>query len=830
MLAVARLPAPPAGLVAVGVAAWVHLAGALWSQATALAALAGGGLVLAVALVGRARCGAGAPRPNRPAIADWAVALGVALAVLGWTHWRAHTALAERLPPALEGVDLTVVGVIATLPIGSATSRSFAFEVEHCEAPVPEDAGCPTGRRVRLGWSSGFRGEAAAALPRVRPGERWRFVVRLKRPHALLNPGGFDAELRALQDGIAATGTVRGGRRHADAVRRLDGWVPGPGVTIERARDGLREALRTGLAGADPAAADVIVALVVGDQAAIDGPWWETFNRTGVGHLMSISGLHITMLAGLAGAAARRACRTRRFGASRLARHASAQSIALGTGIVVGFAYAALAGWGIPAQRTCWMLGVAGLAHALGRSRAPLHVLSTAALAVVLADPWAPMAAGFWLSFAAVAAILWAAACPPAGGASFWREALRSQWAATVSLLPLGALFFGTVSWVGPLANAIAIPVVSALVTPAALAASALALLSPAWAAWPLEAIAWPTARLLEGLAWLGASTSAAGTLVRPQGAVLLAAVTGTALLLAPWPIAPRALGAVLLAPLLLQRPSTPLPGELWITAFDVGQGTAVLVETAHGRLLYDTGPAWGEGSDAGARVLLPALRARGIGRLQALVVSHRDLDHAGGLRSLLRGMPVDWIATSLDGDDALLQDAPTHHPCRRGATWRWGEVRFAFLHPPDVDETTMRSPTNARSCVLRIEAAGGSVLLTGDIETAQERRLVSLYGSEGLRSDVLVAPHHGSATSSSVAFLEAVAPRWAIFQMGYRNRFRHPSPKVLPRYRDAGIGILRSDADGAITLRLAPGAAATPQRLRRDAPPYWRVPVDVED
>lgn len=830
MRVAAPIPVPPVGLLAVAAAASVHLRGVLWSLEGAWVALVAGSMVVAVSLVARSRSrAAGRPLPRR-SLADWGVALGVALAVLGWTQWRAHAALAERLPVGLEGPDLTVVGVVATMPIGSATSRAFAFDIERCEATGDAPEPCPSGRRVRLGWSSGFRGEAAAPLPRLRPGERWRFVVRLKRPHAMLNPGAFDAELRSLQEGIAAAGSVRGGRRHAAEARRLAEWVPGAGVAIERARDGLREALRAGLADADPAAADVIVALVVGDQAAIDSPWWETFNRTGVGHLMSISGLHITMLAGLAAAAARRACRTRRFGASRLARHASAQSLALAAGIATGFAYAAIAGWGIPAQRTCWMLAVAGLAHALGRSRAPLHVLSTAAFAVVLADPWAPMAAGFWLSFAAVAAILWAAACPPAGGSGFWREALRSQWAATVSLLPLGALFFGTVSWVGPLANAIAIPVVSALVTPAALAASALALVSPSWAAWPLEAIAWPTARLLQGLEWLGALPSAVGTLVRPQGAVLAAAVAGAALLLAPWPIAPRILGAVLLAPMVLQRPDAPAPGELWLTAFDVGQGTAVLVETAHGRLLYDTGPAWGEGSDAGARVLLPALRARGIGRLQALVVSHRDLDHAGGLGSVLRAMPIDWIASSLEEGDPLLQGAPRHHPCRRGARWRWGDVEFAFLHPPERDETAMRSPTNARSCVLRIEAAGGSVLLAGDIESAQERRLVSLFGAQGLRSDVLVAPHHGSATSSSSAFLEAVAPRWAIFQVGYRNRFRHPSAKVLPRYRDAGIGVLRSDVDGAITLRLAPGAAAPPLRLRRDAPPYWRVRVDAED
>ena len=254
----------------------------------------------------------------------------------------------------------------------------------------------------------------------------------------------------------------------------------------------------------------------------------------------------------------------------------------------------------------------------------------------------------------------------------------------------------------------------------------------------------------------------------------------------------------------------------------------AVLIETANGRLLYDTGPAYGADNDAGARVLTPYLRGRGMGHLDRVVVSHQDQDHAGGARSILRNFSVATLSSSIDDDDPLVKYAKHRdigfERCRRGGHWRWGDVQFEWLHPGEERSAAQRSKTNANSCVLRVRSSAGSVLLAGDIEALQERRLLELYQPEQLRSTVLLAPHHGSKTSSSSAFLEAVQPQFALFQVGYRNRFKHPHPKVWARYQDTGAQLLRSDRDGAIVIRLKSDQQAQIERYRVDNPRYWRI------
>ncbi|HWS74043.1 MAG TPA: ComEC/Rec2 family competence protein, partial [Quisquiliibacterium sp.] len=534
------------------------------------------------------------------------------------------------------------------------------------------------------------------------------------------------------------------------------------------------------------------------DQAAIPAPWWELFNRTGIGHLMSISGLHITMLAALGGALAGRIWKSRALAArmhpAPLPARWPAPYARWTIGLVVAFGYAALAGWGIPAQRTCWMIAAAGLALLCGRARSPVAVLSTAAAIVCVLDPWAPLAAGFWLSFAAVASIIWygsargaadrpvparaagagaptsAPAAPgvpeslgsppsigspvslgspaspglpdPAGKpmeaaresrVAGWRqrahralaEALRSQFAATLVLVPLGVVFFSAVSLVSPVANAFAIPLVSGVITPLALAGAALATIHEPLGAWPLSLAAWLTGGLLDALKWLDSGGVSALVLARPGAPALLLAALACALVLTPARLPGRWLAAMGLCPLLVASADRPGPGEIRLTALDVGQGTAVVVETAQGRLLYDTGPALGSDSEAGSRVILPWLRARGIDRLEAVVVSHEDLDHSGGALAVLRGLKVDWVSTSMPAGHPIVVAASRHYPCRRGERWEWGDVRFEWLHPGAEPVRASRSPTNARSCVLRVESPAGALLLTGDIEAAQERDLL---------------------------------------------------------------------------------------------------------
>jgi competence protein ComEC len=823
---VVLLRAVPLPMPIVAAALLVHRLPVLPGESVALTLLAAGLLGLVLACGGRGHA--------------WRL-LAVGAAASGWTLLAAERGLAERLDAAQEGRDFVVVGRVASMPTATDHGTRFAFDIERC---VPQLADCPDRRRVRLSWSAfgvAPTGEQAARseVGRPRPGERWRLNVRLKRPHALHNPGAFDAELRALEEGIAANGYVRASRRAAIPNERLGADAWSLGVAFEAARAHLRDAMQAALRDVRQDAAGVLVALVVGDQAAIPSRWWEIFNRTGIGHLMSISGLHVTMLAGLSVAVARRALRSAAAARSGLLLRWPANRLAWLFGVLTAFLYAGLAGWGIPAQRTCWMLAVAGVSLFSGRTRSVAHVLALAAGVVTVLDPWAPLAAGFWLSFAAVAAITLhgsdrrpRAAALPAAPSVHRRhrvrealvEATRTQWAATLALVPLGALFFSSVSLVGPLANAFAIPLVSALITPLAMLAAAFLPWLPQLGAvllWPaVFAAGW----LLDLVKPLAASPWAA--VVVPQPGAVALVLASAAVAVALWPMRVPARHATLVGLLPLAAPFAALPpaGALRVTAFDVGQGMAVLVETSTRRLLYDAGPLYGGDSEAGARVILPWLRAHGIDHVDALVVSHLDSDHSGGVPSLLRNLRIDWIAGSLPAAHPVREAGRPFHECRRGHAWRWGEVTFEFLHPGTDPVRGAKSATNASSCVLRIVAPAARVLLTGDIEAGQERTLVQHYGEAGLRADLMLAPHHGSGTSSSAAFLAAVRARHAIAQVGYRNRFGHPADKVVERYRAAGITLLRSDRDGAITLQYVAGREPQLARSRIDDRRYWRV------
>ncbi len=785
-------------------------------------------LVLAAALHARSR-------PVGVAPVRALVVVAAALLSLFWACSRAQLALDARLPPALEGVDLAVIGVVVTMPQPIDRGTRFRFRVERCVAQL---SSCPVGMVAALSWYGARTGGEEVAPPTLVPAERWRLTVRLKRPHATANPGVFDAELRALEEGVSAQGYVRATKNSPHGNTRLDARVADAGALIERLRHRIRAAMVAALANNASETRGVLVALAVGDQAAIPATSWEMFNRTGVGHLMSISGLHITMLAALGALAADRLWRSRRLAralaggplAARIARPYARWAC----GVVTAFAYSALAGWGIPAQRTCWMLAAAGAALLAGRARRVDQVLCTAAAIVCLFDPWAPLAPGFWLSFAAVASIVWFGAARQArrarSGAAIARtlhEALRTQVAASLALVPLGVLFFASVSLVGPIANAVAIPVVSALITPIALA-GALPLPLVPLAAPLLQLAAVLTAPLLALLHWLDPGGAGAPTIALPAFWMLALACIACAALLAPVPIAGRFVAGLGMLPMIVNPADRPGANALWVTALDIGQGTAVLVETAERRLLYDAGPGFGLGADAGSRVLVPYLRARGIGALDALVVSHLDLDHSGGALSVARALRITWSATSLPLDHPIASAVPAHYPCRRSEAWQWGAWSFEWLHPGNDPDTGRRPSTNARSCVLLISGPAGRVLLTGDIEAPQERRLLELFGEEKLRAGVLVVPHHGSATSSTPEFLDAVAPSLALFQFGYRNRYHHPHPKVMARYAERGIATLRSDAHGAVTVRLAPGVAPQLSRYRLDTPRYWRVAVDT--
>jgi len=709
-----------------------------------------------------------------------------------WAALLAHLALNHALPRTDEGRDIAVTGVVASLPHRFAGGVRFQFDVAQVDTP-----GATVPPTIILSWY----GAIAADPSRVHPGECWRLVVRLQRPHGNANPHGFDYEAWLLEQGIRATGYVRPADRHN---QRLTSWTPDARYAVERARGWLRSRILAVLDGKPYAG--VIVALVIGDQRGIDQASWDVFNRTGISHLVSISGLHITMLAGLAAWATSWLWRRSFFTGAALPLRLPAQKAAALAGAVVALLYVLLAGFGVPAQRTFYMLAVVAVALWCGRIASMSHVLCLALGVAVLRDPWAMLWPGFWLSFGAVAAILYACSRQPDARMRGWRAGLvvaaRTQWAVTLGLAPLTLLLFGQVSLVSPLANAVAIPVISLFVTPLALAGSVLpsplADLVLGIAHLAMVLLAWP-------LGWLSAPALAVWTAPAPSPWILVLALVGTAWMLAPrgWP--QRWVGLAAWTPLLTHVPDAPVAGRFDVTAFDVGQGMALLVETQHHRLLYDTGPLYAPGANGATRVILPYLRGRGIGRLDALVISHSDLDHVGGAEAVLTTVQVGQLISSLPPAHPLLQKAPHPARCTAGQGWNWDGVRFEMLAPAVASYASPGLRSNARSCVLRISAGGRAILLAGDIEAAQEAALLRLDAGR-LRADVLLAPHHGSGTSSTAAFLQAVAPTLGIFQVGYRNRYRHPQKLVYARYGAMGIERVRTDERGAVTLSFGSG------------------------
>jgi competence protein ComEC len=433
---------------------------------------------------------------------------------------------------------------------------------------------------------------------------------------------------------------------------------------------------------------------------------------------------------------------------------------------------------------------------------------------------------GFWLSFGAVATILYATVgrpAPLAAGLSRrarWvqrlRGATRIQYAVTLGLVPLTMLLFAQVSLVSPLANAIAIPLVSFFVTPAALLGSVLPMPLAEWVLGAAHWLVWMLARLLH---WMSAFPAAVWNAPVPPWWTVAVALAGAAWLLAPrgWPL--RWLGVACLLPVLLTSAAAPKPGEMWVTALDVGQGMALLVETPNRRLLYDTGPAYSPESDGGNRVILPYLKARGINKLDAVIVSHSDTDHAGGALSIFEDIPVGWTASSVPYAHPVARRGPGHRRCQAGQSWEWDGVRFEMLYPvPAVYEST-KWKANARSCTLKVSVGERAILLPGDIEAVQEGHLLA-SGPALLRANVLLAPHHGSGTSSTLSFLQAVQPEIALFQVGHANRYRHPKQEVYQRYGELGVLRLRTDESGAVSLRFGEQLEVRAYRVER--PRYW--------
>lgn len=709
-----------------------------------------------------------------------------------WAGWR----LAETLPNPAARQQAVIEALILDLP--KPMERGLRFDVQVDRVLEPAATALP--HRLRLSWYH------TDATPKA--GERWRFQVKLRAPRGQANPGGFDYEQWLFAENLRAVGYVR---NSAMNQRLAAGAALSPGVWRQMIHDRLATAL-----AASPRAG-LIQALTLGVDDAITAQQWEVLRNTGTAHLIAISGSHIGLIAALAFVVARAIATRCGFWAP--------PRLAAGVGLLAAVLYSALAGFSIPTQRALIMVGIAMGAVILQRHTDSLHLLALALLAVVLYDPWAVLAPGFWLSFGAVALIAYglsnriAVSRPAPGriGAALaqGRRALVTlwtiNWVTSLGLAPFLIAYFRQIPLVSPLANLLAVPVLGTLLVPLCLFGAVLLPIYPAGGAGclgvadALLAALWPVLETLADQPW------SQWRQAEPPLWTLPPALVGAVWLLAPRGIPARWLGLLLWLPILTLRPERLPVGTFRLTLLDVGQGLAAVVETRHKTLVFDTGPRFGPDFDMGGAVVEPYLRHQGIAHLDTLVVSHGDNDHSGGAASLLRRIGATEVYAS---DWERLPPKPAPRPCQAGQHWGWDGVDFAMLGP-----VTIGIKDNDNSCVLQIAGRNGKALLTGDIEQAAEQRLIEHYG-EKLRSDILVVPHHGSKTSSSAAFLDRVRPRYALIPAGYLNRFGFPHRAVLERYRAIGSETLNTADWGAI--RVEPDGTH-PMGYREIRRRYWQ-------
>jgi competence protein ComEC len=712
-------------------------------------------------------------------------ALAMFLIGMSWAQWHASNYLDRVLPENFAGKDISISGIIADIPATDDSVQRFIVQVEEFIA-AGYIASPP--ERIRLSWYYGKP---------VRAGELWQFDVRLKPPHGFMNPGGFDYEAWLYHNGIHATGYVRNSEHNRKT-----------GTAAWFDSDVLRQRIAEFIAHMrhDSAFAGLIVALAVGDRSDIQAAQWQALINTGTNHLMAISGLHI----GLAAAFGYALCR--RLLPSSVMHTLPAQHAAMIAALIMAFIYATLAGFAIPTQRALLMLACVVGASLCRRLTRPRDVLALALAAVILWDPAAVMSAGFWFSFLAVAAIFYV--MEAGAQQSLWLKWGWLQFVIALALLPLSLFLFQQTSLVAPLANLIMVPYVSLLVVPLVLLAIALLPVSDTAAtllfqlAEKLFSLIWPL------LQWLSELPFSVLMKAQPGMLMTLLALAGVVILLTPRLGYVRTVGALLMLPALIWQPRPPVPGAYELNILDVGQGLAIVVRTHRHTLVYDTGARFSDRLDSGTAVLRPFLVHEGIRQIDLLMISHGDGDHIGGAASLLEAYPQTPVLGR--GTEAL--NAASSRPCHAGQQWVWDDVEFTLLHP----DTATYPASNNRSCVLRIAGRGGTALLTGDIERQIETRMLR-RGADALAADILVAPHHGSKSSSSIDFIDAIAPQQVIFAAGYRNRYGFPMREIVARYGHAGADMHISGHAGALRIQVHPEHGIGPvERYRDSRGKYW--------
>ena len=708
-----------------------------------------------------------------------------------WAAWRGGAAMESRLPKAWEGQDFQVIGRIVGLAQTKAGATSVQFRIE--QATLNGQI-TPWHGLARVSWY-----DQPTAEPE--PCSRWQLLLRLRRPRGTINPGGTDSERSALAHDIAAVGYVRD---DPDNQRlSVATWC------LDRFRASLADGIQMRVHDLHDAA--LLRAFTVGDTSGLEQHDWDVARANGVSHLIAISGFHV----GVAAVFGAWFCSAVYWLWPSLAlRYPHAQAQAL-FALAAAFAYGALAGFGMPTVRTVVMIAAFAAARCSRRAAGSAHVLAIALMAILLVNPTAVLEAGFWLSFVGVAFLILCMDAKGRGLRAFLHELTLGQLVMTTALLPLTLWFFGEASLVGALSNLFAVPFVSFVIVPCALLGMLLLMLCPPLATPVLWLAGWLTHAqwwLLEQTAtWPGAQWY----LPAVNSWALVFATLGAMWLFAPRGVPLRVLGAVLFLPLLWPARQQPDAGAFQAWMLDVGQGLSVVVRTREHALVYDAGARYPSDYDLGSAVVVPSLYALGIDRLDVLMISHADNDHAGGAPAVAAAFPM---ARRYSGEPARMR--MPMEPCVVGQQWEWDGVRFHVLSPAAASNANVSA--NDHSCVLLIEGRAGRLLLTGDIAMNTEPLVAAAMGPGP--SPVLQIPHHGSMSSSSTGFIAAVQPELAVVSAGWRNRFGHPRPEVMQRYAVAGVPVFNTAVDGAVQIDFpaaAPAYVAARWRLLR--PRYWR-------
>ena len=723
-----------------------------------------------------------------------------------WSLWNVQNQLADILKAEYNNQDVNVIGQIIQKPQYNDNGIRFVLK--------PDDENLPT--KILVNWY--FQKDKQHNPPMdLNAGDRLSLFLRLKQPHGFYNEGGFDYEKRLFSEGIGATAYVRYKAGESKRIKENDS--NSVFIQMERLRLKIEKEFLSAFPQNKHPYIGTIIALSIGEQQAVKKEEWELFNKTAVTHLFSISGLHITLLSSVFAFI----CAFLWRRAPALIKIAPAPVVFALTSAAFALFYALLAGFGVPAQRTLYMLWVVAAAILWRRPIAISQVLAAAALVVLVFDPMAIFAIGFWLSFGTVAVLIFI-------GFSFWFAPHKTFWerlwqgsflfartqiAASLVTLPVLLLVFQWFPVVSPVSNAVAIPLVSFIITPCILLATFFIFISTPIFVALTECAHFLIACLYDFLHFCAKIPLFENAVTMP---LAIAALFGVFLCCMPRGFWGRRLGVFFILPLFFYSPARPPENTAWVDFLDVGQGLSAVIRTKNHTMLFDTGPKYSNNSSASERVIVPFLRAHNMTKIDSVVLSHNDLDHIGGFENLQKSIEIQKV---IDSDT-----------CPKSQKWRWDGVEF-WLFSTNLQQSTVNHDffsnskknlpltvenrafsSNETACILKLTAGDKSLLFTADIPAELEQKLIDFYPGQ-LKSNVLQVAHHGSRFSTSEAFLNAVAPEAAVVSAGYLNRYKHPSVVVLKRLKAKEIPLYRTDLEGQIHVVLGQHLQIAPLRKK---------------